>query len=111
MNHRLRILRRYIEADLLRLLPSLSGCPGKPACDAVSILCEDHRDVYRALERAQRSGRRCSHPRRACISLAAGTVWWCSRCGALNHTWPVTARAKKYRWGRIYWKPPRRERR
>lgn len=30
-------------------LPALSGCPGKPACDGDVALCEDHKDVARAI--------------------------------------------------------------
>lgn len=40
-------------ADIRMLLPMLGSCPGLPLCDGVK-LCEDHRDVLRAMKRAVR---------------------------------------------------------
>ncbi|HYF57174.1 MAG TPA: hypothetical protein VEA41_23190 [Salinarimonas sp.] len=40
------------DAVELKILPSLRSCPGIPACDLIETICEDHRDVLKALREA-----------------------------------------------------------
>lgn len=47
-----------MDDELLKWLPALSACPGKPICDLrTGWMCVDHRDVYLALQKLDASWR------------------------------------------------------
>jgi len=60
----------YENDKIVMLMPALASCPGLPVCAPPKSLCDDHKDVYRAMERVEKAEReRCAK-----ITLAKGAL-------------------------------------